>query len=62
MKEIKKRLDNVNVIEIDDYSAEAAIRQLLEINRLLVAKIEQIPDWVWKHKCCPPGEECCSCD
>jgi len=62
MKEIKEKLDDISTVCIEDDDAKEAIRQLLEINRLLIAKIEQIPDWVWKNKCCPPGEGCCSCD
>ncbi|KKM98988.1 hypothetical protein LCGC14_1152380 [marine sediment metagenome] len=26
------------------------------------AIIDKIPWWVWESKCCPPGEECSSCD
>lgn len=56
---IKEKLQTLKI----DVSLQHNIddQATLDIIELLVDKLNEIPDWVWGYKCCPPGQECCNC-
>lgn len=62
MEDIKKKLDDIRVEYIEDVETQEVVYELIKVNRLLIAKLEQIPYWVFENKCCPPGDSCCNCD